>query len=74
MGIGILFTLSLMSFTFAASRGISELYFVLDEQWNLGYFFQGMPPRSTKDGVSLIKGEYSDDQQVCPWGFETVAG
>ncbi len=39
---GVLFTLSLMSFTFAAPRGISENYFVPDEEWNLEYFVQGL--------------------------------
>jgi hypothetical protein len=39
---GILFTLSLMSFTFAAPRGISENYFIPDEEWNLEYFVQGL--------------------------------
>ncbi len=39
---GVLFTLSLMSFTFAAPRGISENYFVPDEEWNLEYFIQGL--------------------------------
>ena len=34
---GVLFTLSLMSFTFAAPRGISENYFVPDEEWNPPY-------------------------------------
>jgi len=39
---GILFTLSLMSFTFAAPRGISENYFIPDEEWSLEYFVQGL--------------------------------
>ena len=38
--VGVLFTLSLMSFTFAAPRGYSEIEFVPDEEWNLGYFVQ----------------------------------
>ena len=40
--IGVLFTLSLMSFTFSAPRGISENYFTPDEEWNLEYFVQGL--------------------------------
>lgn len=40
--IGVLYALSLMSFTFAAPRGISEMHFVPDEDWNLGYFVQGL--------------------------------
>ena len=39
---GVLFTLSLMSFTYAAPRGYSAEYFIPDEQWNLGYFIQGL--------------------------------
>jgi hypothetical protein len=31
-----------MSFTFAAPRGISENYFIPDEEWNLEYFVQGL--------------------------------
>lgn len=40
--IGVLYTLSLMSFSFATPRGYSAEYFVPDEQWNLGYFVQGL--------------------------------
>jgi len=39
---GILFTLSLMSFTFSAPRGYSETEFIPDEEWNLEYFVQGL--------------------------------
>jgi hypothetical protein len=39
---GVLFALSLMSFSFAAPRGISEMYFIPDEEWNLGYFVKGL--------------------------------
>ena len=39
---GVLFSLSLMSFTFAAPRGYSEIEFIPDEEWNLGYFLQGL--------------------------------
>ena len=42
LAFGVLFTLSLMSFTFAAPRGISENYFIPDEEWNLEYFVQGL--------------------------------
>jgi len=38
--IGLLFSLSLMSFTFASYRGYSENDFIPDEEWNLGYFIQ----------------------------------
>lgn len=40
--VGVLFTLSLMSFTYAAPRGYSGNFFVPDEQWNLAYFVQGL--------------------------------
>jgi hypothetical protein len=40
--IGILFTLSLMSFTYSASRGYSENLFVPDEEWSLEYFVDGL--------------------------------
>jgi hypothetical protein len=39
---GVLFTLSLMSFTYAAPRGYSENQFIPDEEWNLEYFLQGL--------------------------------
>ena len=39
---GVLFTLSLMSFTFSAPRGYSENEFIPDELWNLEYFVQGL--------------------------------
>jgi len=40
--IGILFSLSLMSFTYAAPRGYSEKEFIADEDWRLGYFIHGL--------------------------------
>jgi hypothetical protein len=40
--VGILFSLSLMSFTYASPRGYSEKEFIPDEEWNLGYFIQGL--------------------------------
>lgn len=40
--IGILFCLSLLSFTFAAPRGYSEKEFVPDEEYSLGYFLQDL--------------------------------
>ena len=40
--IGVLFALSLMSFTFSGPRGYSEVEFVPDEEWNLGYFVNGL--------------------------------
>ena len=33
-----LFALSLMSYTFSGPRGYSEIEFIPDEEWNLGYF------------------------------------
>ena len=46
--LGVLFALSLMSFTFAAPRGYSETQFIPDEKWNLDYFFQGLEFRNKK--------------------------
>jgi len=40
--VGVLFCLSLMSFTYAAPRGYSEMEFIPDEEYNLGYFIQGL--------------------------------
>ncbi len=40
--IGVLFALSLMSFTFSGPRGYSEVEFVPDEEYNLGYFVNGL--------------------------------
>jgi hypothetical protein len=40
--IGVLFALSLMSFTFSGPRGYSEVEFIPDEEWNLGYFVNGL--------------------------------
>jgi hypothetical protein len=45
---GVLFALSLMSFTFAAPRGYSETQFIPDEEWNLDYFVQGLEFRNKK--------------------------
>lgn len=45
---GVLFALSLMSFTFAAPRGYSEIDFIPDEEWNLDYFVQGLEFRNKK--------------------------
>ena len=42
LAIGVLFTLSLMSFSFSAPRGISEMHFIPDEEWSLEYFVQGL--------------------------------
>ena len=44
--IGVLFTLSLMSFTFSGPRGYSEIEFIPDEEWNLGYFVNGLEFRN----------------------------
>ncbi len=39
---GVLFTLSLLSFVYAAPRGISEINFIASEDWNLDYFMNGL--------------------------------
>jgi hypothetical protein len=73
--IGILFCLSLMSFTYAVPRGMSDIEFVPDEEWNLGYFVQGLRFQSkmirfTSDYVSgrLMK----TDVNVEPGGKVTI--
>ena len=40
--IGVLFTLALMSFTYAAPRGYSFNDFIPDEEYNMGYFVEGL--------------------------------
>ena len=40
--IGVLFALALMSFTYAAPRGYSFNDFIPDEEYNLGYFVEGL--------------------------------
>jgi len=40
--IGVLFALSLMSFTFSGPRGYSEIEFIPDEDYSLGYFVNGL--------------------------------
>ena len=45
LAIGVLFALSLMSFTFSGPRGYSEIEFVPDEEYNLGYFVNGLEYR-----------------------------
>ena len=46
--IGVLFVLSLMSFTFSGPRGYSEIEFIPDEEWNLGYFVNGLEFRDKR--------------------------
>lgn len=40
--IGVLYTLSLISFSYASPRGMSEIEFVPDEQWSLAHFVAGL--------------------------------
>jgi len=40
--ISVLFSISLMSFTYAVPRGYSAEYFIPDEKWTIGYFIQGL--------------------------------
>ena len=51
----VLFSLSLLSFTYAAPRGYSENYFVPDEEWDLEYFLQGL---EFNDGCLKYSGDY----------------
>ena len=52
---GVLFALSLMSFTFAAPRGYSEIEFQPDEEWNIEYFLQGL---EYENGRLKYSGDY----------------
>jgi len=40
--LGVLFSLSLMSFTYAAPRGSSYIEFIQDEDWRIEYFLDGL--------------------------------
>lgn len=40
--IGVLYTLSMVSFSYASPRGMSEIEFVPDEQWSLAHFVAGL--------------------------------
>lgn len=51
----ILFTLSLLSFTYAAPRGYSENEFIPDEEWNLEYFLDGV---KFENGHLKYSGDY----------------
>ena len=51
----VLFTLSLMSFTYSAQRGFSEYEFIPDEDWNLVYFLRGL---SFENGNLNFSGDY----------------
>lgn len=51
----ILFTLSLLSFTYAAPRGYSENEFIPDEDWNLEYFLDGL---KFENGCLKYSGDY----------------
>jgi hypothetical protein len=46
--VGVLFALFLLSFSFAAPRGISEMHFVPDEDWTIEYFLTGLRYRWRK--------------------------
>ena len=51
----ILFTISLLSFTYAAPRGYSENEFTPDEEWNLEYFLDGL---KFENGRLKYSGDY----------------
>jgi len=51
----ILFSLSLLSFTYAAPRGYSKNEFIPDEEWNFEYFLEGM---EFEGGYLKYSGDY----------------
>ena len=53
--LGILYSLSLFSFTYAAPRGYSEKIFIPDEEWRLDYFLEGL---EFIDGTLKYSGDY----------------
>ena len=59
--IGILFSLSLMSVTYAVPRGYSENEFVPDVERNLGYFIKGL---EFKDGKLHFSSDYISRRMI----------
>jgi len=59
--IGILFSLSLMSFTYAVPKGYSENEFIPDVEWNLGYFIKGL---EFKDGKLHFSSDYISRRMI----------
>ena len=57
----ILFTLSLLSFTYAAPRGYSEKEFIPDEEWNFEYFLQGL---EFENGRLEYSGDYVSGRHI----------
>jgi hypothetical protein len=53
--LGILYSLSLLSFTYAAPRGYSENIFKPDEEWSFDYFLEGL---EFIDGTLKYSGDY----------------
>ena len=53
--ISVLFSLSLMSFTYAAPRGYSAEYFIPDGKWTMGYFITLFNTPSACGGVIGFK-------------------
>jgi hypothetical protein len=53
--IGVLFALSLISFSYASPRGLSEMDFIPDEEWNLAYFVSGL---EFKRGMICFSSDY----------------
>ncbi len=58
---GVLFTLSLMSFTYAAPRGYSEIQFEPDEEWDIEYFLQGL---EFEHGKLKYSGDYVSGRHI----------
>jgi hypothetical protein len=55
LSIAVLFTLSLVLFTYASPRGYSETEFIPGEQWNVAYFIEGL---GFEDGKLSFSSDY----------------
>jgi hypothetical protein len=67
--IGVLFCLSLMSFTYSAPRGYSENFFIPDEDYNLSYFVEGL--RFMKKSICFTSDYVSGRLMKTDIGFES---
>ena len=55
LAFGVLFALSMMSFSYAGPRGVSEDFFSPDDDWHLGHFIDNL---SFRDGFLFFSADY----------------